>query len=69
MATRYHLLPTTVLSQADSLDYYVMDVAMSYQRYLQDKEDAKTSGRAPTAPNLTVNKMQEMIERVRGNVS
>lgn len=65
MATRYHVLPTEVLAKADTLDYYVMDVAMSYQRYMQDKEEAKTSGRAPTAPNLTVNKMQEMIERVR----
>lgn len=69
MATRYHLLPTTVLTQADSLDYYVMDVAISYQRYLQDKEDAKTPGRTPAAPNLSVNKMQEMIERVRGHDS
>jgi hypothetical protein len=65
MATRYHLLPTEVLERADSLDYYVMDVSLGYQRYLQDKEEAKSRGVAPTAPEIPVNKLQEMIKRVR----
>ena len=67
LGTRYHMLPSAVLDQADALDYYVMDVSMAYQRYLQDRADAKAKGLPPPAPsNLTVNKMQEMIAKVRG---
>jgi len=67
IAARYHLLPSAVLSQADALDYYVMDVAQAYQRYLHEREDAKSRGvPAPAPSNLTVNKMQEMIAKVRG---
>lgn len=67
LATRYGLLPSAVLAQADSLDYYVMDVAQSYQRYVQQRAEAKGQGRPGPAPdNLTVNKMQDMIAKVRG---
>lgn len=65
MATRYHLLPSEVLARADTLDFLVMDVSLSWQRYQQDKSDAKSKGVAPTPPELSVNKMKEMIDRVR----
>jgi hypothetical protein len=67
IAARYHLLPSQVMCQADALDYYVMDVAQAYQRYIQEREEAKHRGAPSPAPsNLTVNKMQEMIAKVRG---
>ena len=65
IATRYHVLPSTVMSTADTLDYYVMDVANSYHQYQQGQAERKRSGQPPPAPALSINKMQEMIERVR----
>lgn len=67
LGTRYHCLPSEVMAKADALDYYVMDVAMAYTRYQQERAEAKAAGRPPPAPDhLTVNKMQEMIAKVRG---
>ena len=65
LATRYHLLPSQVLQQADSLDVMVMDVAEAWARYRQEQQQARDSGQAPPAPNLSINKMQDMIKRVR----
>ena len=65
LATRYHLLPSQVLAKADTLDFLVMDVVLAYDRYTQDKQQAQKTGRAPTAPDLPINTLQQMIERVR----
>lgn len=72
MATRYHLLPSQVLLTADSLDFLVMDVASTYQRYQMEQErnkNAQASGAAPVAPQIPVNKLKEMVERVRNDCS
>lgn len=66
LATRYHLLPSQVLQQADTLDIMVMDVAHGYDRYLRERNSAQAAGQPPPAPPLSVNKMQEMIQRVKG---
>ena len=42
-----------------------MDVVLAYNRYEQDKADAKRKGVAPTAPNLPLNTLQEMVKRVK----
>jgi hypothetical protein len=65
IATRYHVLPSEVVSRADTLDYFVMDVSMSYHRLQQERADAKAHGRAPPPQDLPLNKLQEMMERVR----
>jgi hypothetical protein len=65
LATRYHLLPTEVLSRADTLDYIVMDVAVTWMNYQQAVAHAKASNQPPPAPPMSINKMQEMMERVR----
>lgn len=65
LATRYHQLPSQVLAHADTLDYYVMDVSMSYHNYQRERAEAQAQGRPPTAPAIPVNKLQEMMERVR----
>lgn len=66
LATRYHLLPSQVLTQADTLDYYVMDVAHSYEQYQRQLAEAKVSGK-PMPANLTVDQMQNMLERVKND--
>ena len=65
LATRYHLLPSRVLAEADTLDFLVMDVMLAYTQYQQDKAEAKRKGTAPAAPNLPLNTLEKMIERTR----
>jgi hypothetical protein len=67
LATRYHLLPSRVLAEADTLDFLVMDVVLAYNKYSQDKSDAQRKGLAPPAPKLPLNTLQQMIERVKSN--
>lgn len=43
-----------------------MDVVLAYDRYRSDQEEAKRTGRAPTAPNLPINTLEAMIKKVRG---
>jgi hypothetical protein len=55
-----------VLSTADTLDFVVMDVVLAYDRYQRERETAKQAGVAPPAPQLPINTLQEMMQRVRG---
>jgi len=64
MAQRYHQLPSALLRSADTFDLWCMDMAMSYQRYLQEQADAK-NGHRPQTPQIPINKLQEMMERVK----
>jgi hypothetical protein len=61
------LLPSRVLAEADTLDFLVMDVVLAYNKYSQDKADAHRKGVAPPAPNIPLNTLQEMVERVKKN--
>jgi len=65
LATRYHLLPSQVLDLADTLDFLVMDVSLAYHRYEREKSEAKAKGMAPPAPDLPLNTLQEMVERIK----
>lgn len=62
LATRYGLLPSEVLHRADTLDVMVMDVAISYQQYQSQRQER---GGTPVAPNVPINRLQEMLERVK----
>ena len=62
LASRYGMLPTQVLAQADTLDVMVMDVAMSYQQYQSQRQER---GGQPVSPNVPINRLQEMLERVK----
>jgi hypothetical protein len=65
VATRYHLLPSEVMARADTLDLMVMDVAQGWHHYQQRVADARNQGLPPPAPDIPLNKLQEMLERVR----
>lgn len=65
LATRYHLLPSRVLAEADTLDYLVMDIAVAHDRWQRERAEAKGRGLPPPAPDLPINTLQAMIERVR----
>jgi hypothetical protein len=64
LATRYHLLPSEVLARSDTLDYFVMDVAISWHNSQQEEAQAKADGK-PAQKKLSVDQMQEMINKVR----
>lgn len=66
MATRYHLLPSEVMERASTLDIYVMETALSWQKYNEDQASAKANGHPPT-PALSQKQMQEMLDRVRSS--
>jgi hypothetical protein len=42
-----------------------MDVVLAYNKYSQDKSEAQRKGIAPPAPNLSLNTLQEMVEKVK----
>ena len=65
LASRYHLLPSEVLSKADSVDIYIMDAALSYRRFMEEDELAKQGKGPPPAPYVPQDKLQEMLDRVR----
>lgn len=65
MAQRYHCLPSEILRSADTVDLYVLDVAMSWQRHQHEEAQRKQAGAPAPAPELSINKMKEMIERVK----
>ena len=54
-----------MLAEADTLDFLVMDVALSYTKYTQDRAEARRKGQAPPAPDIPLNTLQDMIERVK----
>lgn len=65
LASRYHLLPSEVLSKADSVDIYIMDAALSYRRFMEEDELAKQGKGPKPAPYVPQDKLQEMFDRVR----
>lgn len=41
IATRYKKLPSEILSEGDTFDMLVMDVAVTYDQYIRNKKDKK----------------------------
>jgi hypothetical protein len=65
VATRYHVLPSQVLARADTFDLWVLDIASSWQQQQQARAHAQATGQPPPAPDIPVNTLQAMLERVR----
>lgn len=64
LATRYHLLPSQVLSTADTLDVLVADVAINWHNAKMEEHQAIASGK-PKPVNMPVNKLEEMLKATR----
>lgn len=67
LASRYHLLPSEVLTRSDTLDILVMDTAISWQNFQEEQARAKREGRAPPPPKTDVNILQSMFNEARQN--
>jgi hypothetical protein len=65
MATRYGLLPSEILKRSDTLDLFVMDLAMSWQRDKDEESRAKAEGRPKQSNQIPVSKLQDMIDKVK----
>ena len=60
LGKRYSLLPSEVLEKASTFDLVVLDAALGYQSYIQDKAEGKKA-----APKLSQEEMMAALERVR----
>lgn len=63
VAKRYGCLPSQVLRSGDSIDIKIAAFAVAYENYLVKKEKNKAEGKV--TPELSVDEMQAMIQRVR----
>lgn len=61
MAHKYGLLPSELLSRANTLDIKVFDVAIKYEAYSRKKAE---TGQEP-APKLSQDQLQAMMNRVK----
>ena len=57
---RYSLLPSEVMEKASTFDLVVLDAALGYQNYMQDKAEGKKQ-----IPKLSQEEMMAAMERVR----
>lgn len=59
LGKRYSLLPSEVMTKASTFDLVVLDAALGYQNYMQDKAEGKKQ-----TPKLSQEEMKAAIERV-----
>ena len=57
LGQRYGLLPSKVISEASTFDLVVMDMAMSYEKYIQD------SSKKDYVPDVSVEDLLKIRER------
>ena len=57
---RYSLLPSEVMTKASTFDLVVLDAALGFQTYMQDKAEGKKE-----APKLSQEEMIKMVERTK----
>jgi hypothetical protein len=64
MGQRYGMLPSRVLCEADSFDVYIMDAALSYEKYMHDKEMRKHN-KMPGDVNLSQDQLLEGLDKFK----
>jgi len=57
---RYSLLPSEVMTRASTFDLVVLDAALGYQTYIQDKAEGKKE-----APKMSQEDLVKMVERTK----
>lgn len=60
---RYGLLPSEVIKRADSFDLFIMDAALTFEQYHNDKN---SSGKSPI-PEYTTDELLEIKGRKYGD--
>ena len=60
LGKRYGLLPSEVLIRADTFDLYVLDAALTCEKFFQDKQSNK--GRVPSE-YYSQDKLQQIFEK------
>ena len=60
LAKRYGKLPSEILRTADSFDIMIMDVALTYERYLNDKAKGKPTARTE---DFTQDELKSIMEK------
>ena len=64
MGQRYGMLPSRVLKEADSFDVYIMDAALSYEKYMHDKEMRKHI-KMPGDVNVSQDQLLEGLDKFK----
>lgn len=62
LGKRYGLLPSEVLMRADTFDLFIMDAALTFEKWHHDK--AMNKGRDPI-PDYTTDELQDILARTR----
>ena len=62
LGKRYGLLPSEVLTRADTFDLYILDAALTFEKYHHDK--AMNKGQSPPG-EYTVEELQEIMAKAR----
>lgn len=64
LGQRYGMLPSQVLKEADSFDVYIMDAALSYEKYMHDKEMRKHN-KMPTDVTLSEDELLVGLDKFK----
>ena len=62
LGKRYGLLPSEVLTRGNTFDLYIMDAAMSFEYYHNQK--AANNGKAPV-PDYTESELMEIMMKAK----
>lgn len=61
LGRRYGVLPSQVLAKADTFDLYIMDAALTFEQYHNQKANSKNG--LPPAPNLSTEELYELMKK------
>jgi hypothetical protein len=62
LGKRYGMLPSEVISRANTFDLYIMDAALTFENYHHKK--AMNNGRDPM-PDYNVDELQQMMNKAK----
>jgi hypothetical protein len=62
LAKRYGMLPSKIISEADTFDLYIMDIALTFEQYHHKK--AMNNGKDPL-PEYTESELLNMVQKIK----
>ncbi len=65
LSKRYGLLPSEAISKADTFDLWIMDCALTFEKYHEKKQ--ANNGKAPI-PEYSTDQLKSMLARNRTDV-